>query len=85
MLAEDIYVGMRVRPISRTLYYRQTQHYQQRNLEASVVWKRAKHLGQDYLVVSHIDEETGKCLCGLELDRDSGDWFFDFDLEEYVC
>lgn len=84
LFVEDMKIGMKVYPVSRTITSGKYAHaLLVRPATHSVVWQTALDIDQPYLYVKGIDEVYATVECGLDMDEDTYDIFMDYDLEEY--
>jgi len=77
MFLEDMTIGMRVIPISRTILVRGEPEV--RNLHTSIAYQ----LMMQHLIISKFDYETGRVMCHPENFPEKGDWFMEYDLKEF--
>ena len=76
MLKEDVEIGMKVIPYSKTV-----EDFE--GLENSGHWKGAISINQYYLFVTGWHEDTNAFSLGIEI-NDSGDYFNACDFEPYI-
>lgn len=82
MFIEDIEVGMKVVPVSRTITMF-SGDLKVKPATHSKVWRKACEAGQSYLVVTQVNIRHENIMCNLSQEI-GGDWFKEYDLEEWV-
>ena len=79
MFIEDIELGMKVVPVSRTISSTNI-----RPANHSLIWRKAKCRGQPYLIVVRLPKGIeDRILCNIDKGLD-GDYFQEWDLEPYI-
>lgn len=74
MFIEDMSVGMKVVPQTRTI------KNEMRAATHSITWRRALLVGQNFLFIVKIDSAEGRALCNITNSL-GGDYFMEYDLE----
>ena len=79
MKVEDVRIGMKVVPHSKSVWF---------SLDESGHWIHATYIDQPYLYVCGVKHDVdayGKCfILGVDLNKNSGDYFLASDFEPYV-
>lgn len=82
MFIEDIKIGMKVVPISKTIILNNGEP-SVRPANSSVAYRAALSEGQEYLYVVAVDIRRERILCNIREAR-GGDYFKEYDLEPWV-
>lgn len=82
MFLEDIEVGMKVVPVSKTIVLRDGEP-SVRDVKSSNAYRVAQSIGQPYLYVIAVDSRRERILCNIRPVR-GGDYFKEYDLEPWV-